>query len=189
MNYTHYDLGGLGKGKTVEVILQGNAANVYLMDHENVVKYSKGLEFSALGGHMTFSPIRLQTTDSAHWHIIVDLPHGYGTVKTSYRIVGKQPPNISTKPSTFKPTEAQKRATAAATDTLGLGKKFLETTEKKPIAAPKPSDEISCKSCGILTKQGKFCTSCGAPLAKVCLRCSASNEITDKFCFECGSHL
>ena len=32
MNFTHYDLGNLGKGRIVEIILQGNAANVQLMD-------------------------------------------------------------------------------------------------------------------------------------------------------------
>ena len=34
MNFTHYDLGNIGKGRIVEIILQGNAANVQLMVHQ-----------------------------------------------------------------------------------------------------------------------------------------------------------
>ncbi|MCL2386514.1 MAG: DUF1883 domain-containing protein [Defluviitaleaceae bacterium] len=197
MNYTHYDLGGLGKGRTVEVLLTGNAANVYLMDHENMVKYSRGQPFQALGGLMTFSPIRLQTIASAHWHIVVDLPKGYGTVKTSHRILNSQPPNISTRLATFKPTEAQKTAIAAPDAVLG-GTLPAQAAAIQPTAPsipspipapPKPSEQVSCKSCGILTIRGKFCTECGAPMEKVCPSCSAVNTLTCKFCFECGFKL
>lgn len=31
MNFTHYDLGNLGKGRIVEIILQGNAANTLIL--------------------------------------------------------------------------------------------------------------------------------------------------------------
>lgn len=188
MNFTHYDLGGLGKGRTVEVLLQGNAANVYLMDHENMVKYNKGLAFQAIGGMMTFSPIRLQTVDSAHWHIVIDLPKGYGTVKTSYRMLNKQPPNISTRLATFKPTEAQKRAIAAPDASSVLGGRPAEPP-KNPTPPPRLSDEVSCKSCGVLTVRGKFCTECGAPMEKICPSCGKSNALNCKFCFECGFKL
>lgn len=36
MNFTHYDLGNLDKGRMVEIILQGNAANVQLLDSSNL---------------------------------------------------------------------------------------------------------------------------------------------------------
>ena len=42
MNFTHYDLGNLGKGRIVEIILQGNAANVQLMDSSNFNNYRNG---------------------------------------------------------------------------------------------------------------------------------------------------
>ncbi|MCL1877628.1 MAG: DUF1883 domain-containing protein, partial [Defluviitaleaceae bacterium] len=87
MNFSHYDLGGLEKGKTIEVTLNGNAANVFLMDHENMAKYVKAKPFKAIGGHMTFSPIRMQTIYEAHWHLVIDLPGGYGSVKSSYRFL------------------------------------------------------------------------------------------------------
>lgn len=38
MNFTHYDLGNLDKGRMVEIILQGNAANVQLLDSSNFNK-------------------------------------------------------------------------------------------------------------------------------------------------------
>jgi|GEM_PF-666569 len=190
MNFTHYDLGGLGKGKTIEVLLQGNSANVYLMDHPNMIKYNKGQPFQALGGLMTFSPIRFQTTETAHWHLVIDLPKGYGTVKTSYRVLNKQPPNISTRPATFRHTEAQLRAVEAGKAANLKTDKTAEKSinEEKP-SPPKPAERISCPSCKILTKLGKFCTECGEPIEKSCPGCSASNTLTSKFCYECGFNL
>lgn len=41
MNFTHYDLGNLDKGRIVEIILQGNAANVQLMDSSNFKSLSE----------------------------------------------------------------------------------------------------------------------------------------------------
>ena len=45
MNFTHYDLGNLGKGRIVEIILQGNAANVQLMDSSNFNNYRNGRQY------------------------------------------------------------------------------------------------------------------------------------------------
>lgn len=39
MNFTHYDLGNLEKGRIVEISLQGNAANVQLFDSTNFNNY------------------------------------------------------------------------------------------------------------------------------------------------------
>ena len=88
MNHTHYELGPLDKGSVVEVILQGNAANVYLLDSLNYKKYIKGEKFMGIGGYQKSSPVRLQTPVTAQWHIAVDLPPGTkGTVKTSFRVL------------------------------------------------------------------------------------------------------
>jgi hypothetical protein len=198
MNYTHYDLGGLGKGRTVEVVLQGNAANVYLMDHENMVKYSKAKPFEALGGLMTFSPIRLQTTSMAHWHVVIDMPKGTGTVKTSFRVLNSQPPNISTTMATFKPTAEQKRAVSGLLNSIIEPEEKLET--KPTLSSLKPAVDVPpkppakpelapCPRCGILTIRGKYCAECGTPMERICPGCSVVIPLSCKFCHECGFKL
>jgi hypothetical protein len=192
MNFTHYDLGGLGKGRTVEVLLQGNAANVYLLDHENMIKYNKGLPFQAIGGLMTFSPIRMQTIDSAHWHLVVDLPKGYGTVKTSYRVLSKQPPNISTRLASFRPSEAHKKSASPPVASGILSEEKPKSPEKEKPQEPQPTpDHVHCKSCSKLSLRGNFCSECGLPLAteKECPGCSTITPLTVKFCHQCGYKL
>lgn len=73
MNFTHYDLGNLDKGRMVEIILQGNAANVQLLDSSNFNNYRNGRQYRYIGGLAKKSPIRLQTTHSGHWHVAIDL--------------------------------------------------------------------------------------------------------------------
>jgi hypothetical protein len=197
MNYTHYDLGGLGKGRTVEVVLQGNSANVYLMDHENMVKYSKAKPFKALGGLMTFSPIRLQTTSMAHWHVVVDMPKGIGSVKSSYRVLNSQPPNISTTLATFKPTAEQKRAISGVIspgiELESFEKPAIKQPSLKPVVSdsPKPPkpEEAPCPKCGILTIRGKYCTECGASMERACPGCANISPLSCRFCYECGHKL
>jgi predicted ATPase/class 3 adenylate cyclase len=47
-----------------------------------------------------------------------------------------------------------------------------------------------CSSCGTENRAGrKFCSSCGAPLARACPACGAANEPDDRFCGECGAAL
>ena len=41
MNYTVYDLHQCSRGEQIQVILQGNAANVRLMDSSNYSNYKK----------------------------------------------------------------------------------------------------------------------------------------------------
>lgn len=167
--------------------MQGNEANVYLMGHENIVKYNKGLPFQALGGLIAFSPIRLQTISSAHWHLVIDLSKGYGQVKTSYRMLNSQPPNINTRRATFKPSEAQKSAVAAS-EALRVLCKEKSHKEKPPKTPPSP-EQVSCKSCGTLTIRGKFCTECSAPTERKCPNCAVANALTCKFCYEYGCKL
>ena len=192
MGFMHYDLGALGRGKVVEVVLQGNTANVYLMDNENYMKYMKALPFVALGGLMTFSPIRLQTIENTQWHLIIDLPHGTGKVKTAYRLTDTKLPNISTRPAMFRPTEVQKKAIAAAVaanlgEVKGVSDKAPDVIPAEtPPPAKQPPAQVSCDTCGILTIRGKFCTECGAPMERICPTCSSVNPLTSKFCFECG---
>ncbi|MCL2047510.1 MAG: DUF1883 domain-containing protein [Defluviitaleaceae bacterium] len=188
MNYTHYDLGGLGKGRTVEVVLQGNAANVYLMDHENMAKYAKAKPFYALGGLMTFSPIRMQTISSAHWHVVIDMPKGRGQVKTAYRLLNFQQPNISTTLTKFTPTEEQKRAVAIA-EKPAASTSAASTEAAAEQAAPKEKQRITCPKCKILTAHGKFCTECGEPMKRICPGCYIVASLECKYCAECGTKL
>jgi class 3 adenylate cyclase/predicted ATPase len=49
---------------------------------------------------------------------------------------------------------------------------------------------MTCASCGTENRPGrKFCSSCGAPLARACPACGAANEPGDAFCGECGAAL
>ena len=50
MKFTHYNLGNLSRGKTIEVTLQGNAANVRLLDSSNFQKYRTGKRHQYYGG-------------------------------------------------------------------------------------------------------------------------------------------
>ncbi|MCL1862502.1 MAG: DUF1883 domain-containing protein [Defluviitaleaceae bacterium] len=180
MSFTHYELGGLPKGKVVEVVLQGNTANVYLMDQDNFGRYNKGMSFIALGGLMTFSPIRLQTTENGHWHVVIDLPQGKGQVKTSCQVTATKMANISTKPATFKPSPTMVAAAAAAKKAAA---------EKSAAAAPAPAAPagmVTCASCKALTIRGKFCAECGQPMALSCPGCSITLAPSCKFCPECG---
>jgi predicted ATPase/class 3 adenylate cyclase len=49
---------------------------------------------------------------------------------------------------------------------------------------------MNCSACGTENRPGrKFCSRCGAPLARACPACGAANEPEDSFCGECGSAL
>ncbi len=49
---------------------------------------------------------------------------------------------------------------------------------------------MTCSACGAENRPGrKFCSSCGAPLARACPSCGAANEPGDRFCGECGTRL
>ena len=87
MNFTHYDLGNLEKGRIVEIILQGSAANVQLLDSTNFSSYKNGKSYRYIGGLAKQSPIRLQTTHSSHWHVAIDLRGLRGNVKSSVRVL------------------------------------------------------------------------------------------------------
>lgn len=49
MQFTKYDLGQLDKGRVVEIILKGNAANVRLMDSSNFNNYRNGRNHRYIG--------------------------------------------------------------------------------------------------------------------------------------------
>jgi class 3 adenylate cyclase/tetratricopeptide (TPR) repeat protein len=49
---------------------------------------------------------------------------------------------------------------------------------------------MTCSNCGAENRPGrKFCSRCGAALARSCPSCGAANEAEDRFCGECGARL
>jgi class 3 adenylate cyclase/tetratricopeptide (TPR) repeat protein len=49
---------------------------------------------------------------------------------------------------------------------------------------------VRCSSCGTENEPGrKFCSECGAPLARTCSACGSANAPSAKFCGECGAAL
>jgi len=97
MNFTHYDLGNLDKGRVVEITLQGNAANVQLLDSANFNNYKNGRKYRYIGGLAKQSPIKLQTTHTSHWHIAIDLRGMTGNVRSSIRVLPAPLPTIQQK--------------------------------------------------------------------------------------------
>jgi hypothetical protein len=62
MNFTHYDLGHLDRGRIVQVTLSGSAANVRLMDSSNLSAYKSGRQHRYVGGLAQSSPVNLKFT-------------------------------------------------------------------------------------------------------------------------------
>ncbi len=87
MNFTHYNLGYVTGGSVVEVVLQGSAANVRLMDSPNFNRYKAGRQHRYHGGLATSSPVRLQVSNSGSWHVTVDMQGLQGTVRSNIRMI------------------------------------------------------------------------------------------------------
>lgn len=87
MNFTHYNLGHVERGSVVVVTLQGNAANVRLMDGSNFSSYKAGRGHRYVGGLAKQSPVRLQVPNSGTWHFTVDMQGMRGSVRSSVNVV------------------------------------------------------------------------------------------------------
>ncbi len=109
MNFIHHDLGNLEKGRIVEILLQGNAANVQLLDSSNFNNYKNGKQYRYIGGLAKKSPIRLQTTHAGHWHVAVDLRGLGGNVKSSVRVLPTALPTINQQPLSSVPSLVHNR--------------------------------------------------------------------------------
>jgi hypothetical protein len=100
MKFQKYDLGYRQGGEIVEVTLQGNAANVRLMDSSNFQNYRSGRQHRYTGGHVTRSPVRLPIPHSGHWYLIVDLGGYSGSVRSGVRVLPGRLPGIRQAPET-----------------------------------------------------------------------------------------
>lgn len=104
MNFQQYDLGNLDRGRVVEITLSGSAANVQLLDSSNFSNYKNGRKYRYVGGLVTRSPIRLQTTHSGHWYVAIDLRGLKGTVRSSVRVLPTALPRVEQKPLSSMPS-------------------------------------------------------------------------------------
>lgn len=87
MNFTHFDLGSLEQGRIVRVALEGNAANVLLLDDANYRGYAEGEPYQYTGGFVNMSPVHFQTPQAGHWHIAVNLQGLGGTVNATVTLM------------------------------------------------------------------------------------------------------
>jgi hypothetical protein len=86
MNYLHKEF-DLSEGDILEVNLAGNAANVLLLDTDNFHKYEQGLPFQYEGGYARTTPYRIQVPRPGHWHLVVDLGGGPGSIQASVGVL------------------------------------------------------------------------------------------------------
>lgn len=137
MRYTHYKLGYQTRGTTVEVTLQGNAANVQLIDNPNFQSYRAGRRYKYSGGLAHRSPVQLVVPRNGHWHVTVDLRGLRGQVRSSIRILPNALPPFS-QPSTepFSPLVSDE--TSVNNDTEYDYDVFIShaTEDKDEIARP-----------------------------------------------------
>lgn len=108
MKYTVYDLGQCLRGERIQVSLQGNAANVRLMDSSNYSSYRSGRRHRYYGGLVKRSPIVLTVPSSGHWYITIDLAGLAGSVRSSIRrLLAPLPvydePSLSSVPTLVRP--------------------------------------------------------------------------------------
>lgn len=85
MKYNVYDLGQCRSGERIQVTLQGNVANVRLMDSSNYNSYRNGRQHHYYGGLAKHSPIVITVPRSGHWYVTIDLQGLAGNVRSSVR--------------------------------------------------------------------------------------------------------
>ena len=87
MKYQAYDLGQLEGGETIEVTLNGNSANVKLMNSSNFSSYKSNRAHTYYGGHITRSPYNVTVPNSGRWYVTIDLGGFAGTFNSSVKIL------------------------------------------------------------------------------------------------------
>lgn len=87
MQYMEHDLGQRQRGERVRVTLNGNAANVQLMDSSARGSYKRRGRYQYIGGHVTRSPVDLTIPRSGHWYVLVDLGGLPGRVRSSAQLL------------------------------------------------------------------------------------------------------
>lgn len=94
MQYIYSDLGSRKRGEVVECTLQGNQANVVLLDSSNYTAFRNGRTWRGVGGLARQSPVLLTIPRSGRWYGVAYLPAGHrGRVRAGFRVLpGSLPP-------------------------------------------------------------------------------------------------
>lgn len=87
MNYNFWDLGNQSAGTVVRVTLEGNAANVRLMDSSNYRSFQRGEQHRYFGGHYDRSPVVLQVPNSGHWFVVIDYGGYAGSGRAAVQVL------------------------------------------------------------------------------------------------------
>lgn len=114
MNFVVHDLGYRRGGEIVEIILQGNAANVRLMDSLNFNSYKSGRQHRYIGGLARQSPVRLQIPSSGTWYVTVDMQGLGGSARSAARILPGPLPELREAPLSSIPSLVQHNAPPGA---------------------------------------------------------------------------
>jgi hypothetical protein len=88
VKFIDHALGYQHGGTVVVVELQGSAADVHLVDPDNLQAYRKGRDFRHYGGGLVCrSPARLTIPHDGRWHVTVDLGGRGGRVESSLTVL------------------------------------------------------------------------------------------------------
>jgi hypothetical protein len=87
MQFVQHDLGQRRGGEMVRVTLNGNAANVRLLDSSALSNYKTGRRYQFFGGHAARSPVTLGIPRAGHWYVVVDLGGLPGRVQSGVEIL------------------------------------------------------------------------------------------------------
>ncbi|MBI2425295.1 MAG: DUF1883 domain-containing protein [Candidatus Hydrogenedentes bacterium] len=86
MNYLKTEVQA-NRGDIIEVTLEGNAANVMLLNSENFANYRSGRSFKYIGGFFEKSPAIFTAPNTGKWFVIVDLGNRTGKVRAGVRVI------------------------------------------------------------------------------------------------------
>ena len=134
-----YDLGQCRRGERIQVTLQGNAANVRLMDSANYSSYRNGRSHHYYGGLVKRSPIVLTVPNNGHWYITIDLAGLVGSVRSSIRRLPAplpvyNEPALSTVPSLVRASNTNEDGVAIEYDVFISHASEDKDTVVRPLA-------------------------------------------------------
>jgi len=84
MNFLHTDF--WGGTESTAIVTVDSQCNVLLMSDVDFAAYRGARPFRYYGGWATHSPTQLTPPHHGHWHLVVDLGGGTGTVRAGVRI-------------------------------------------------------------------------------------------------------
>jgi hypothetical protein len=73
MHFLRFDLGKLRKGRMVQITMTGVAANIRLLNNENMYNYEHGHEYSCTGDLVRTALTEMRIPRDDHWFIVIDM--------------------------------------------------------------------------------------------------------------------